>query len=153
MPEWVEARVQMPWHPRFLKEALVVCLRRNVGHGKVLEGLEVRWAVVCRLMQALTKLGRWRLDGALGPMHKWYDPRLFDMLSEEEVLWSHAPKRWQGGLIEADEAEELRRQGESVESVDVRTAEEMLAAGLDVRVLGGVGEEVASVGDLSLIHI
>ena len=66
LPEWVEARVQMPWHPRFLKEALVVCLRRNVGHGKVLEGLEVRWAVVCRLMQALTKLGRWRLDGALG---------------------------------------------------------------------------------------
>ena len=43
LPEWVEARVQMPWHPRFLKEALVVCLRRNVGHGKVLEGLEVRW--------------------------------------------------------------------------------------------------------------
>ena len=43
LPQNVCARVQMPWHPTHLNEALIIMLRRNVGHGKVLEGLEVRW--------------------------------------------------------------------------------------------------------------
>ena len=43
LPDWVSPRVEMPWHPHQLREALVVMLRRNVGHGQVLEGLEVRW--------------------------------------------------------------------------------------------------------------
>ena len=31
MPDWVTPRVQMPWHPSHLKEALVIMLRRNIG--------------------------------------------------------------------------------------------------------------------------
>ena len=63
----VRPRIQMPWHPRFLKDSLIVLLRRNIGHGRVLEGLEVRWSYVVRLMQALTKLGRCRMETSLGP--------------------------------------------------------------------------------------
>ena len=77
----VRPRIQMPWHPRFLKDSFILLLRRNMGHGRVLEGLEVRWAYVSRLMQALTKLGHWRMETSLAPMHKHYDPRLFDVLS------------------------------------------------------------------------
>ena len=38
LQEQLAPRVQMPWHPKYLKENLVICLRRNIGHGKVLEG-------------------------------------------------------------------------------------------------------------------
>ena len=51
----------------------------------VLEGLEVRWGLVVRVLHALTKLGPWRGEASIGPMHKWYDPRMFDVLSEEEM--------------------------------------------------------------------
>ena len=67
----------MPWHPKFLKDQLVIILRRNLGHGRVLAGLEVRWRLVSNILNALTRLGHWRLDGSVGPMHKWYDSRLF----------------------------------------------------------------------------
>ena len=67
-------------------------LRRNVGRGKTLEGLEVRWGLVARILQALTQFGIWRSDGSEGPMHKYYDRRLFDMLSEDEVLAEYAPQ-------------------------------------------------------------
>ena len=60
LPEGVAPRVQMPWHPSYLKEVLVVMLRRNVGHGRILEGFEVRWGLVVRVLQALTRLGPWR---------------------------------------------------------------------------------------------
>ena len=86
LQEQVEPRVQMPWHPKYLKENLVICLRRNIGQGKVLEGLEVRWGYVCRLIGALTRMGNYGLDGERRPMHKWYDRRLFDVLDERQVL-------------------------------------------------------------------
>ena len=41
---------------------LVLYFRRNLGHGRVIDGLEVRWALVVRVMHALTRIGRWR-DG------------------------------------------------------------------------------------------
>ena len=47
----------------------------HYGRGRVLEGLELRWGLVSNILHALTAMGRWRLDGTLGPMHKWYDPR------------------------------------------------------------------------------
>ena len=46
LPEQVWPRVTMPWHPRFLKGQTKILLRRNIGHGKTIEGLEVRWSKV-----------------------------------------------------------------------------------------------------------
>ena len=81
-----------------------------MGHGKgVLEGLEVRWGYVCRLMQALSHVGRYRLDGSSGPMHKYYDPRLFDLLSEAQVLEKYAPKVCQGDFVTGEEVADLRQ--------------------------------------------
>ena len=34
-------RIRMPWHAKFMKGQLTIMLRRNLGHGRVLEGLEV----------------------------------------------------------------------------------------------------------------
>jgi hypothetical protein len=141
LPEKVRGRVQMPWHPKFLKGQLVIMLRRNMGHGRVLEGLEVRWSYVARIMKALTHIGRYRMDGSDGPMHKHYDPRLFDVLDEAEVRERYAPKVWQGEFVDEQRAAEIREQGGTVEHVDVYSPEEMLAAGLDVRFLGSVGTE------------
>ena len=157
LQEQVEARVQMPWHPKYLKENLVICLRRNMGHGKVLEGLEVRWAFVCRLIGALTRLGNYGLDGERRPMHKWYDRRLFDVLEERQVLEAYAPQAaggtgdGAGGNAGAAEAvaegiggaavvgaaavaEEVRGASTGV----LRTGEELRSAGFEVRVMGGL---------------
>ncbi len=115
----VQPRVRMPWHPKFLKGVYTLMLRRNLGRGRVLEGLELRWGLVSNILHALTQLGRWRLDGAADePMHKWYDPRAFDLLPREEIMSQRA--------LTAD----------GVALPDARTAEELLAAGLDVRFFG-----------------
>ena len=78
----VVPRITMPWHPKFLRGQYTILLRRNLGRGRVLEGLELRWGLVSNILHALTKLGRWRLDGEVGPMHKFYDVRLFDINDE-----------------------------------------------------------------------
>ena len=92
--EWqsnVTPRQAMPWHPRDVP--LHLMLRRNVGRGrKPVEGLQVRWNVVSKLLQALCSLprngaGPWRQGGQEAePMHKHYDPKLFDVLDEREKL-------------------------------------------------------------------
>ena len=46
-------RVRMPHQPKFLKGQLAIMLRRNLGHGRVLEGLEVRWSLVSNILDAL----------------------------------------------------------------------------------------------------
>jgi hypothetical protein len=76
----VESRISMPWHPSKLSRVLTVMLRRNVGKGVVLEGMQVRWDLVRRLVGALTKMGRWHdtEDGRDTPMHWYYHPGLFD---------------------------------------------------------------------------
>lgn len=76
----VESRISMPWHPSKLSRVLTVMLRRNVGKGVVLEGMQVRWDLVRRLLGALTKMGRWHdtEDGRDTPMHWYYHPGLFD---------------------------------------------------------------------------
>ena len=82
-------RPMMPWHPKDVP--LHIMLRRNVGRGKdVLEGLEVRWAFVANLLRALCAFPRKDCPRRLGgsdaePMHKYYDPRLFHMMGEEEL--------------------------------------------------------------------
>ena len=35
----VQPRVRMPWNPKFLKGVYALMLRRNIGRGRVLEGL------------------------------------------------------------------------------------------------------------------
>ena len=42
--ETLQPRLRMPWHPRFLKGQLAIMLRRCYGRGRVIDGLEVRWA-------------------------------------------------------------------------------------------------------------
>ena len=114
---------------------------------------------VCKVLEALTKLGRWRVDRGpsgpadvaegvswrdvpgVGPMHKWYDPGLFDLLSREEVLETHAPQVWQGSYVSAEEAKALRARGEVVEGKDVRTAADFVQAGLPVQLVSVPGEQ------------
>ena len=52
----------------------------------------MRWGLVSNILRALTALGRWRLDGEVGPMHKWYDPKLFDIMSHDDVLSKYAAR-------------------------------------------------------------
>jgi hypothetical protein len=101
---------------------LVLMLRRGRGGGRgYIEGLEIRWGLVSNILQALTKHGRW-LDGEPdGPMHKFYQEGLFDVLSKDELYQEH---------------------GE-----DARTVEQLLAAGVDVRLVGEVDVGAASAGD------
>ena len=78
----------MPWHPKDVP--LILKLRRNLGRGVVLEGLHVRWWYVARLLGALCAVAPhgqvWRIGGEeQEPMHKFYDPRMFDVLDEKAM--------------------------------------------------------------------
>jgi hypothetical protein len=118
MPEQVWPRIHMPWHPRFLKGQTKILLQRNIGRGRKLEGLEVRWGYLTRILGALTTWGRWHMGEADGPMHKYYDKRLFHLMSEAEVLAEYAPTGADGN------------------PTDVTTADGLLAAGFDVSFYG-----------------
>ena len=105
----VRPRQVYPHSPRNVP--LHLMLRRNVGRGRApIEGLQVRWHFVANLLQALTAHARrepWRLGGvASEPMHKHYDPKLFDVVTDEEELrLRYAPKRSDDGeslLADAD---------------------------------------------------
>ena len=125
LPDSVWPRIQMPWNPRFLKGKACIFLQRNLGRGRKLEGLQVRWALVARILRALTKLGPWRLGGGHGPMHRYYDERLFDMaLNEEDVVRKYGV-----------------RDGAGVPQPDLSTSEDFARAGFSVHLFGpGDGE-------------
>jgi len=136
--EHLTPRVQMPWHPKDLRGQLVIMLRRNMGHGQLLEGLEVRWGLVHRLLQVLSQPGWWRPGQTHPePMHKWYDTRVLDVLSEEEMRARFAP---------ADSSGPAK---------DARTGDDLSAQGFDVRSwfteaeAAGGGEHPDSVGETS----
>jgi len=146
-PEYVEnvtSRVQMPWHPRKLHGKLVIMLTRNVPHGDPIEGLEVRWGVVCNILRALTACPHiyrhlvatpWREgEDVTQPMHKWYNLHIgmFDVLTEAECRHLYAPRFVDGVVVGPEEAAML---GSTYMSLgeDLRTPDDMLAAGLDVR--------------------
>ena len=159
--EGLTPRLQMPWHPQLLQGQYVIRLTQNVRHGDPIEGLEVRWGPVCQVLRALTALPHlyprvtnglpWRFGGRMDePMHRWYDPKLgmFDVLDEEDVRKRYAPKVIEGEVISREDA--VRDYGAAAADFpgcDLRTAEDMLAAGLDVRLDVGLAE------GLSLIHI
>jgi len=91
--ENLEHRIRLPWSPKVLRGIHVIMLRRGMRYGMVLEGLEARWGLVSRLLEVLTRVGHFRLDGELGPMHRYYDLRLFDVDSEQEILAKYAPQQ------------------------------------------------------------
>ena len=98
----------------------------------------------------------WRQGGGVDePMHRWYDKRLgmFDVLSESECRQLYAPRVIDGEVLgpeEWRERYEAQLTGADVAEppgvgLDLRTPEEMLAAGMDVRfdsredIVGGGG--------------
>ena len=118
-------------------------LRRNVGRGKdVLEGLEVRWAFVANLLQVLCAFprncyGPWRLGGSeKEPMHKYYDPRLFHMMGEDELKLNFAPKEVGGVVLKPAEVEKLDLKDRLASAVDLSTPQQYIAAGFDVNFVG-----------------
>jgi hypothetical protein len=145
LPEHVTARLVMPWNPKDVP--LHMMLRRNIGHGRVLEGLQVRWHYVARLLRALCAFprngyGPWRLGGSeQEPMHKFYDPKLFDVLSEEEMKEKYAPKvSDHGGILSESEVAGLERPEAVKRAVDVSCVEHFAAAGFSVTFNGPEGE-------------
>jgi hypothetical protein len=146
--ENVTPRLVMPWHPKDVP--LHLMLRRNVGRGKdALEGLQVRWWYVATLLQALCAFprngyGPWRLGGKEEePMHQFYDPRLFHVMSEEELRVEYAPKEVDGVVLRPGEAEALDPTEKLARAVDVTTPEHFVAAGFDVNFVGPE-EEISS---------
>ena len=133
-------RPMMPWHPKDVP--LHIMLRRNVGRGKdVLEGLEVRWAFVANLLRALCAFPRkdcpWRLGGSdAEPMHKYYDPRLFHIMDEDELKLSFAPKEVGGVILKPDDVEKLEVKERIASAVDLRLPQQYIAAGFDVNFVG-----------------
>ena len=145
--EDVTPRLAMPWHPRDVP--LHLMLRRNIGRGRgALEGLQVRWWKIAQILQALCACprngyGPWRLGGGEEePMHKFYDPKMFHMMSEEEMKLEYAPKVVDGVVVGADEVGEMSVEEKLTKAVgEVGTTEEFMAAGFDVNFVGpdGVG--------------
>ena len=142
--EWahdVVPRFVLPWHPRNVPFHLM--LRRNVGRGRrPVEGLQARWHHVSNLLQALcayprNEYGPWRLGGTeLEPMHKFYDPKLFDVMTESEMKCEYAPKERDSVLLKPSEVAALSRVEKEELSVDVTTVEHFMASGFDVNFIG-----------------
>ena len=117
--------------------------RRNVGRGKdAIEGLQVRWWYVANLLQALCAMprngyGPWRLGGTEEePMHKYYDPRLFHMMDEDELKLHFAPKERDGVVLKPEEVEQLKIKERIACAVDLTTPQQYMAAGFDVHFVG-----------------
>ena len=160
--EWLQPRVQMPWNPQDLQGQLVIMLTQNVRHGDPIEGLEVRWGLVCKILKALTahpalypKVTQgdpWRFGGSNDePMHRWYDPKhgMFDVLSEEKVRMMYAPRVWEDEVLSPEDAKGFGGgKAATRPGCDLRSPKEMMAAGLDVRI-----DVDAADPTLSLIHI
>ena len=68
------------------------------------------------------------MEGSVGPMHKWYDSRLFDAMGYEDIAAKLASK---------DGADQ---------PIDIRTGAELMEAGFDVRLIGDAEEELVGQG-------
>ena len=77
-------------------------------------------------------------------MHKYYDPKLFHVMTEEEMKREYAPKEVDGVVLGADEVAALDGAAREAAAVDVTTPEHFIAAGFDVNF---VGPEEALGGD------
>ena len=93
------------------------------------------------------------------PMHRWYDPKhgMFDVLEEADCRRRYAPKACEGEVLSAEEAIELVGADAAAQlpGLDLRTREEMLAAGVDIRLdvdageFAGSGREVIDEADFA----
>ena len=137
LEEHLVARVRMPWSPKDLKGQLVIMLRRSLGRGRgYLEGLEVRWGLVARILRALCRFGEWGPEGRRGPMHKYYDQGLFDLPAGR------------GGSVEEDERLLREWYGEDLARPSDEGPEGLRRVGMDVREVGEVrasGDEVSAI--------
>ena len=70
------------------------------------------------------------------PMHKFYDPKLFHVMSEEELRLEYAPKEVDGVVLRPEDAATLDAVEQARRAVDVRTPEHFLAAGFDLTFTG-----------------
>ena len=77
-------------------------------------------------------------------MHKYYDPRLFDVLSEADMKRDYAPKEIDGVVLSAGDAAELPPSEKLAAAVDVVTPEQFMKAGFDVTFVGPEGELLPS---------
>ena len=77
-------------------------------------------------------------------MHKYYDARLFDVLSEDDLKRDYAPKEIDGVVLGAREAAELPASEKLAAAVDVVTPEQFIKAGFDVTFVGPEGELLPS---------
>ena len=77
-------------------------------------------------------------------MHKYYDPRLFDVMSEEEMKIEFAPKERDGAVMSEADVQCLSDAERCDRAVDVTTAEHFIASGFDVTFVGSVEEEERS---------
>ena len=83
-------------------------------------------------------------------MHRWYDKKhgMFHVLTEDEVRMQYAPREWAGEVMSPGDAEVLGLS--AARPCDLRRAEDMIAAGLDVRLdvdASDASEDVVGVGD------
>ena len=151
--ENVTPRLTMPWHPKDVP--LRIMLRRNIGRGKgVVEGLEVRWWYVANLLQALCAFprhgyGPWRLGGKENePMHKYYDPGLFHIITDEDELKREfAPVEVDGIILSEVEKRNMGVEAQIEKAVDIDSVGGLIAAGFDVNFVGPEEQEAIPSGD------
>ena len=75
-------------------------------------------------------------------MHRWYDTKhgMFDVLDEADMRRLYAPKKWESDVLSPADAALLPEYvGVEFPGIDLRSAADMLAAGLDVRFDAGGG--------------
>ena len=79
-------------------------------------------------------------------MHKYYDPRLFHAMSEEEMKAEYAPKAEDGVVLGAEDVEALDVREKVAKAVDVTTPELFIASGFDVNFVGPAEDLLPVVG-------
>ena len=79
-------------------------------------------------------------------MHKFYDPKMFHVMSEEEMKIEYAPKERDGVLLSGTEVDTLSATEKLAAAVDVETPEHFIAAGFDVNFVGPVTTILAGSG-------
>ena len=80
----IERRVQLPWQPRDLRDALVIFSRCNgKNRNDYIDDLRVRRKVVGRGLRLLSKMGSWREGRGEEPLHMYYhETQVFDFNPE-----------------------------------------------------------------------
>ncbi len=81
--EDIQQRVRLPWHPRDLRDYLIVFRRRNASKEDYVEDLQVRRDLIKRLLKLFTTEAEWRPNRGTEPMHMYYTG--FDWMKDAEI--------------------------------------------------------------------